>query len=220
MVFSALLKSHQGHTGQAYSLEKCILKQQHHLHQMQLCTQYIPVGMLCFSVSIRGRGHQLESTKATFIQPMHSLPRSDIPFHMVTCPLKPDCFVTYCQQRTFYLSLIARHIALISRLFRVRLLMRPLTIHRLRSLLAVLNGCCLASLLKSLSSFGIVFRGFSVLWRSFTLPVWVTRCFNRTMTELITLNRSAVCLQDIPPLTMPTACHLCASDSFQCAMLN
>ena len=31
-------------------------------------------------------------------------------------------------------------------------------------------------------------------WRSFTFPVWFTRCFNRTMTEWLTLNRSAVCL--------------------------
>jgi hypothetical protein len=70
--------------------------------------------------------------------------------------------------------------------------MRLLTIHRLRSVFAVLNGHCLASLLRSLSSFGVVFRGFPVLWRSFTLPVWFTRCFNRTMTEWLTLNRSAV----------------------------
>jgi hypothetical protein len=46
--------------------------------------------------------------------------------------------------------------------------MRLLTIHRLRSVFAVLNGHCLASLLMSLSSFGVVFRGFPVLWRSFT----------------------------------------------------
>jgi hypothetical protein len=85
---------------------------------------------------------------------------------------------------------------------------------------AVLNGHCLASLLRSLSSFGVVFKGFPVLWRSFTLPVWFTRCFNRTMTEWLTLNRSAVFMWDIPPLTMPTACYLYASDSFRCAMLN
>jgi hypothetical protein len=46
----------------------------------------------------------------------------------------------------------------------------------------------------SLSSLGVIFRDLSVLWRSFTLPVWFTRCFNRTMTEWLTLNRSAVCL--------------------------
>jgi hypothetical protein len=80
------------------------------------------------------------------------------------------------------------------RLVEVRLLMRPLTIHRLRSVFIVLNGCCLASPLKSLSSLGVIFRELSVLWRSFTLPVWFTRCFNRTMTKWLALNYSAVCL--------------------------
>jgi hypothetical protein len=56
-----LLKSHQGHTSQAYSLEKIIPKQENHLHQMQLCPQYVPVEMLCFSVSIRVCAHQLDS---------------------------------------------------------------------------------------------------------------------------------------------------------------
>jgi hypothetical protein len=79
-------------------------------------------------------------------------------------------------------------------LLTVRLLMRPLTIHRLRSVFVVLNGCCLASLLRSLSSLGVIFRDLSVLWRSFTLPVWFTRCFNRTMTKWLTLNSLAVCL--------------------------
>jgi hypothetical protein len=88
------------------------------------------------------------------------------------------------------------------RLLTVRLLMRPLTIHRLHSVFAVLNGCYLASLLRSLSSLGVVFRGFHVLWRSFTLPVWSTRCFNRTMTEWLTLNRSAVW-----PVGHTTPCH-------------
>jgi hypothetical protein len=31
-----------------------------------LCPQYVPVKMMCFSVSIRGRGHQLDSTKNDF----------------------------------------------------------------------------------------------------------------------------------------------------------
>jgi hypothetical protein len=53
------------------------------------------------------------------------------------------------------------------------------------------------------SSLGVVFRGCHVLWRSFTFPVWFTRCFNRTMIEWLTLNRSAVCLYDIPPITIP-----------------
>ena len=61
-----LLKSHQGHTSQPYSLEKSIPKQSNHLHQMQLYPQYFPVEMLCFSVSIRGRDHQLDSTKNYF----------------------------------------------------------------------------------------------------------------------------------------------------------
>jgi hypothetical protein len=31
------------------------------------------------------------------------------------------------------------------------------------------------------------------------------------MTEWLTLNRSAVCLYDIPPITIPAACHLSTS---------
>jgi hypothetical protein len=93
-----------------------------------------------------------------------------------------------------FIGLLARNIALLRRLLTVRLLMHPLTIHRLRSVFVVLNGCCLASLLKSLSSLGVIFRDLSVLWRSFTLPVWFTRGFNRTITKWLTMNRSAVCL--------------------------
>jgi hypothetical protein len=52
---------------------------------------------------------------------------------------------------------------LLRRLLRVRLLMRLLTIDRFRSVFAVLNGHCLASLLRSLFSFGVVFRSFLVL---------------------------------------------------------
>ncbi len=92
-----------------------------------------------------------------------------------------------------FISFLARNLALLRRLLTIRLLMRPLTIHWLRSVFVVLNGSCLASLLRSLSSLGVIFRDLSVLWRSFTLPVWFTRCFNRTMTEWLTLNRSAVC---------------------------
>jgi hypothetical protein len=73
-------------------------------------------------------------------------------------------------------------------------LLPPLTIHRLCCVFAVLIGCCLTSLLRILSSLGIVFRCLPVHWRSFTLPVWFTRCFKRTMTEYLTLNRSSVCL--------------------------
>jgi hypothetical protein len=93
-----------------------------------------------------------------------------------------------------FIGLLAWNIALLRRLLTVRLLMRPLTIHRLRSVFVVLNGCCLTSLLRSLSSLGVIFRDLSVLWCSFTFSVWFTRCFNRTMTEWLTLNRSAVCL--------------------------
>jgi hypothetical protein len=89
---------------------------------------------------------------------------------------------------------MARRKPLLRHLLTVRLLMHPLTIHRLRIVFVVLNGCCLASLLKSLSSLGVIFRDLPVLWRSFTLPVWFARCFNRTMTEWLTLNRSAFCL--------------------------
>jgi hypothetical protein len=149
--------------------------------------------MLYFSVSIRGRGHQLDSTKRTFIRPVHSLPRPDIPSHMVTWPLKSGSFVAYCQWRTFYRSHCTT-LALLKCLLTVRLLMRLLTIHRLRSVFVVLNGCCLASLLRSISSLGVIFRDLSVLWRSFTLPVWFTHCFNRTMTKWLTLNSSAVFL--------------------------
>jgi hypothetical protein len=44
----------------------------------------------------------------------------------------------------------------------------------------------------SLSSLGVVFIGLPVLCGSFTLPVWFTHCFKRTMTKWLTLNRSAV----------------------------
>ena len=117
-----------------------------------------------------GFDHQWMQQKATFIRPVHSLPRPNIPSHMVTCPLKPDCFVSTGR----FIGLLARNIALLRFLLTVRLLMRQLTIHRLLSMFAMLNGCCLASLLRSLSSLGVVFRGFPVLWRSFTLPVWFT----------------------------------------------
>jgi hypothetical protein len=39
-----------------------------------LMKQYVPVEMLYFSISIRGRSHQLDSTKTTFIRLVHSLP--------------------------------------------------------------------------------------------------------------------------------------------------
>jgi hypothetical protein len=93
-----------------------------------------------------------------------------------------------------FIGLLARNLALLRCLLTVRLLMRPLTIHLLRSVFVVLNGCCLASLLRSLPSLAVIFIDLPVLLRSFTLPVWFTCSFNRTMTEWLTLNRSAVCL--------------------------
>jgi hypothetical protein len=82
-----------------------------------------------------------------------------------------------------FIGLLARYLVLLRHLLMVHLLMRPLRIHRLRSVFAVLNCCCLASLLRSLSALGVVFRDFHALWCSCTLPVWFTRCFNRPMTE-------------------------------------
>ena len=38
--------------------------------------------------------------------------------------------------------------------------------------------------LMTKSSLGVVFRGCHVLWRSFTFPVWFTRCLNRTMARM------------------------------------
>ena len=64
---------------------------------------------------------------------------------------------------------LVRNFVLLRRLLRVRLLMPLLTIHRLRSVFAVLNDHCLASLLRSLSSLGVVFRGFPL----FCTPGWV-----------------------------------------------
>jgi hypothetical protein len=161
---------------------------------MQLCPQYVPVKMLWFLVSIRGRGHQLDSTKNDFhptsalsATTWYSIPYGHVP-HWSLAVLwsigSSGCFI----------GILARHLALLRRLLTVRLLMRQLTIHLLRSMFAVLNGCCLARLLRSQSSLAVVFRVFPVLWSSFTLLVWFTRCFNRTMTEWLTLNRSAVFL--------------------------
>ena len=143
--------------------------------------------MLYFSVSIRGRGHQLDSTKATLFH--------DLIFHPIWSHAHWSLAVLWrIVSSGRFIGLLARNIALLRRLLTVRLLMRPLTIHRLRSVFVVLNGCCLASLLRSLPSLAVIFRGLPVLLRSFTLPVCFTCCFNRTMTEWLTLNRSAVCL--------------------------
>ena len=57
-----------------------------------------------------------------------------------------------------FIGLLARNLALLRRLLTVRLRMRPLTIHWLRSVFVVLNGCCLASLLWNPSSLGSHFQ--------------------------------------------------------------
>jgi len=72
---------------------------------MQLCTQYVPVEMLCSSVSMRADAAINWSQQKQFSSDQYTLPRPDIPSHMVTCPLKPGCFVAYCQYLTFYRSL-------------------------------------------------------------------------------------------------------------------
>jgi hypothetical protein len=141
-----LLKSYQWHTSQAYSLEKSIPKQYYHLYQTQLCPQYVPVEMLSFLIFIRGRGHQLDSTK-NYFHPTNALCATtwySIPYGHV--PLEAWLF---CSAR--FIGLLARNIALLRRILTVRLLMFPLTIHRLHSMFAVLNGCCLVSPLRSLS---------------------------------------------------------------------
>ena len=133
---------------------------------MQLCTQYVPVEMLCISVSIRGRGHQLESTKNNF-HPTSALSATtwySIPYGHV--PIKAWLL---CGVLSVAVAL-ARNFVLLRRLLRVRLLMRLLTIHRLRSVFAVLHSHCPARLLRSLSSFGVVFRGFPVLFPFFYTP--------------------------------------------------
>jgi hypothetical protein len=69
----------------------------------------------------------------------------------------------YLQQEAIELlpwSALARNHALLRRLLTVRLLMLPLSIHWLRSVFVVLNGSCLASLLRSLSSLGVIFNKF------------------------------------------------------------
>ena len=92
-----LLKVNQGHTSQAYSLEKkpspnsnttstkhsCALN----LFLLKCCVFRSP----CADAAINGL------KKTISILPVHSLPQPDIPSHMVMCPLKPGCFVVYCQ---------------------------------------------------------------------------------------------------------------------------
>jgi hypothetical protein len=184
---------------------------------MQLCPHYIPVEMLCFSVSIRGRDHQLDSTKNDFhptsvlsATTWYSIPYGDMPNESwLLCGILSVADVLSVTKPCVVKTSVDG-----------RLLMRQLTIYRLHSVFALLNNCCLASLLMSLSSLRVVFRGCHVLWCSFASPVWFTRCFNRTMTEWLTLNRSVVILYDIPPITIPAACHLSTSDSFRPVMLK
>ena len=145
--------------------------------------------MLCFSVTIRERGHQLDSRKSDF-HPTSALSATtwySIPYAHV--PIEAWMF---CQWRMLYRSL-AQNLALFRRLLTVRMIMRPLTIHRL---LGVYNAECLLSCepcKESIFSWGRFHRPscpFSFIYTS----VWFTHCFNRTMTEWLTLNSLAVCV--------------------------
>jgi hypothetical protein len=60
-----------------------------------------------------------------------------------------------------FIGLLARNLALLRRL---------LTIHRLRSAFELLNSCCLTSLLRSLSSLGVVFQRLSCPLAFFCIP--------------------------------------------------
>jgi len=132
---------------------------------MQLCPQYANIEMLWYSVSIRGRGHQLDSTKKRLSSNQCTLCH-DLIFHPIWSHAHWSLVVLWrIVSSGRFIGLLARNLAL-RRLLAVRLPLRQLV-----------NGCCLASL-------GVVFRGFHVIWRSFTLPVWFTRCFNRTMTYI------------------------------------
>jgi hypothetical protein len=53
-----------------------------------------PLASRPIMMDVNARPHDPQ-TKATFIRPVHSLPRPDIPSHMVTCPLKPGSFMAY-----------------------------------------------------------------------------------------------------------------------------
>ena len=98
---------------------------------------------------------------------MHDLPRPDIPSHMVTCPLTVLWLILSSGR---FIGFLARNLALLRRLLTVRLLMCSLTIHRLRIVLSVLNGCCLASLLRNLSSIGGRFQRLSCTLAFFYTP--------------------------------------------------
>jgi hypothetical protein len=125
-------------------------------------------------LSIRGRSHQLDSTKKRLSSDQCILCH-DLIFHPIWSRAHWSLAVLWCiGSSRHFIGILARNLALLRCLLTVHLLMRQLTIHRPLSMFAVLNGCCLASLLRSLSSLGVVFRGFPVLWRSFTLPVWFT----------------------------------------------
>jgi hypothetical protein len=68
----------------------------------------------------------------------------------------------YRDQILHSLVVLARNLALLRHLLTVRLLMRLLTIHCLRSVYVILNGCCLPSILRSLFFLGVIFRDLSV----------------------------------------------------------
>ena len=151
--------------------------------------------MLFFSISMHERGLQLDSTKNDF-HPTNALSTttyySSIPYGHV--PIEAWLFCGILSVADVLSVPIARSFALLRRRLMIRLVMRPLTIHRLCSVFAVLNGCCLASLLWSLSSFGVVFGGLSYPFVFFYIPGLVHTLLQSNNTEWHTLNRSAVCL--------------------------
>ena len=91
---------------------------------MQLCPQYVPVEMLCFSVSICGRGHQLDSTKNDFHQ--ISALCHDLIFHPIWSRVHCSLAVLWHIVSSGH---FIGHLALLRRLLTVRLVMRPLTSH-------------------------------------------------------------------------------------------
>ena len=76
----------------------------------------------------------------------------DLTFHPIWSRAHLNLYVLWrFVSKGCFIGLLAWSLALLWRLLTVRLLMCPLTIHRLRSVFAVLNGCCIANLVKSLS---------------------------------------------------------------------
>ena len=125
--------------------------------------------------------------KTTFIQPVHSLPRPDIPSHMVTCPLKPGCIVAFYRFPSTKPCTVKTSIDGLSANAPVD---NPSASQRVCSAEWLLSGEHFKESTFSWSHF----QRPSCPLEFFYLPVWFTCCFNRTMTEWLTLNRSAVCL--------------------------